>query len=537
MAEATEESSGYSPLLAQMLRVDPERIASVSLSALGKQALGADTDAYRAAKAEVDAARQAMQTALENRKDRIDPGMLALAQGFLAPTRTGSFGESLGTATGRYADVQKSEEERLAKIAQMRYELARASLGEEQEAAKLGLQVVSRLSPKMTAYQQQVASEGVDPRSPQGVARIKELLAADKATPEMRAFAAARGVSFTDPAFADKYKAHEETKGLREIATRMNLNLDDPTQLATAQAEARRETFRKENPDVAKKLQSFGGDPLNAADVRKAQTEVQADIDLERRGKRATATQQETATRRTEQEISDHIRQGDTRNVVEAAQKLGVPLNPQSHAGMNSKDIAEKRAKDLEESKKYINEKIAPTIAGIDDELNDLRRALKLNSEIRTGVTYGMPGVGPVAKVLSGDRAKIGEFESISARAAKMNRIPGDANVSNADMAWMRLGTFSVDKEPTTNQNIITFMLAQRQRDKDYAEYLQNYAAVNGSLGPHAQAMWRRYLEANPIAVRNNKGAIVLNSNRIPYSTYFSMPRVQVDATGREVPQ
>lgn len=535
MAEATEDS-GYSPLLAQLLKVDPNKVGSISLSALGRQAMGADTEAYQKAKAEVDAARQAMVGALQDRKGRIDPQMLALAQGFLAPTRTGSFGESLGAAVGKYGEAQKGEEERAARMAQMRYELARAALGEETQAAQLGLSVASKLSPKLTAYQQQVQSEGIDPRSPEGINRIKELLAVDKATPEMKAFAAQAGISLTDPAFSAKFQQFETTKGLRDIATRLNLNLNDPAQLARAQQEAQREAFRRENPEVAKKLQQFGGDPLKPQDLARAQRELQIDVGLEREGKVTSIDQAKAATTRTRQEIDEHIRQGDLNAITTTAREAGVPIDPKTQfTGLNKKEIADKRAKAQDEATKYINEKVAPHVATIDDDLNDLRRALQLNSEVRTGVSYGLPGVGGAAKLLSGDRAKLNEFESIAARSAKQNRIPGDSNVSNADMAWMRLGTFSVDKEPITNENIIRFQLAQRQRDKDYYEYLQKYAAVNGAVGPHAQSEWRKYLEANPITTRDASGKIVLNENRIPYQQYFSMPRVRVDAQGREI--
>ena len=160
MADTAEDTSGYSPLLAQMLKIDPEKIGSVSLSALGRQAMGADTEAYKAAKAEVDAARETMKQALQDRKGRIDPSYLALAQGFLAPTRTGSFGESLGTAVGAYGKAQEAEADRNAQLAKMRYELALKAVDEEKEAARLGLNVVSKLTPKLTAYQQQVRSEG-----------------------------------------------------------------------------------------------------------------------------------------------------------------------------------------------------------------------------------------------------------------------------------------------------------------------------------------------------------------------------------------
>jgi len=495
-----ETADSYSPLLAQMLNVDPEKIGSVSLSALGRQAMGADTESYKAAKAEVDAARQYMKDALADRKGRIDPSMLALAQGFLAPTKTGSFGESLGTAAGSYSKAQEAEADRNARLAQMRYELANAALKDETEAAKLGLNVVSKLTPKQTAYQQQVRSEGINPNSPEGIARIKELLAVDKATPEMKAFAASEGVSLTDPAFSAKFKLFEDTKGIRDIAAKFGFDLSTPEGRA------------------------------------KAQRQAQIDVGLERSSKQTAIAQQQAQTLRTKQEIDEHIRQGDFNAIAGKANEVGVPIDPKAaYVGLNKIEIAKKREHDTAEANKYINEKVAPALSTVDDDITDLKRALKLNSEISTGYTYGMGlGVGDAAKLFSGDRAKINEFDSLAAKAAKMNRIPGDSNVSNADLKWMQLGTFSADKEPSTNKNIIEFNLAQRQRDKDYNNYLQNYAAVNGAITPYAQAQWRKYLEANPITTRDEKGAVKLNPGRISYQQYFSMPRVKVDAQGRE---
>lgn len=537
MADETQAAdSGYSPVLAQMLKVDPSKIGSISLSALGRQAMGSDTEEYKRARADVDAARETMRLALENRKGRIDPSMLALAQGFLAPTRTGSFGESLGTAAGAYGRAQEGEENRQAQLAKMRYELANARLNEESEAAKLGLTVAGKLTPKMTAYQQQVQAEGIDPRSPEGIARVKELLSLDKSTPEMKVFAAQTGLSMTDPTFAAKFKMFEETKPLREVAARLGLDVNDPTQRQRAQQEMQRDTFRTQNPDLAKALQRFGGDPLRPADLARAQRELQTDVNLERTGKQMTIAQQNAQTIRTKQEIDDHIRQGDVNAIAAKAVEVGVPLDPKSSfAGLNKVEAAKKREAMTKEANKYITETIAPLVAGADADILDLQRALKLNSEISTGYTYGLGmGIGDVAKLTSGDRAKISEFDSLAAKAAKMNRIPGDSNVSNADMKWMALGTFSSDKAPSTNKNIIEFNLAQRQRDRDFNSYLQNYAAVNGAITPHAQAQWRKYLEANPITTRDEKGTIKINPSRMTYQQYFSMPRVKVDAQGRE---
>jgi hypothetical protein len=528
--------SGYSPLLAQMLKLDPEKIGSVSLSALGRQAMGSETEEYKRARAEVDAARETMKAALENRKGRIDPSMLALAQGFLAPTRTGSFGESLGSAVGAYGKAQEGEENRQAQLARMRYELANAQLGEEREAAKLGLSVAGKLTPKMTPYQQQVLAEGIDPRSPEGIARVRELLALDKATPEMKMFSAQSGVSMTDPTFAAKFKLSEGLKPLRDTAARLGLDLNDPVQRERAQQEMQRDQFRAQNPDLAKALQRFGGDPLKPADLTRAQRELQTDLNLERTGKQMTIAQQNAQTIRTRQEIDEHVRQGDFGAIAGKAVELGVPLDPKtSFAGLNKIEAAKKREAESKEANKYITETIAPLVATADADILDLKRALKLNSEISTGYTYGLGmGIGDIAKLTSGDRAKISEFDSLAAKSAKMNRIPGDSNVSNADMKWMALGTFSSDKSPTTNKNIIEFNLAQRQRDRDFNDYLQRYAAVNGAITPHAQAQWRRYLEANPITTTDEKGSIRINPNRMTFQQYFSMPRVKVDAQGRE---
>lgn len=497
---ADDTSTEYSPLLAQMLRVDPEKIASVSLSALGRQAMGADTEEYKKARAEVDAARAAMTEALSARRTGPDPSMLALAQGFLAPTRTGSFGESLGTASGKYSEAQSAEERRIQELAKMRYELAMAGLGEEKEAAKLGLNVVSKLTPKMTAFQLQAQSEGIDPRSPAGIARVKELQAEDKATPDMKEFAARTGTSLTDPNFAAKFAPY--------------------------------------NKDVQNALSSFGGDINNPRDLARAQKIVSTNIALEQASKSASIEQMRTQTQRTRQEIDEHVRNQDFTAVQEKASELGVPVTGTSrYAGLNKIEAATKRSKDKEEADKYINEKVAPLLEGIDADINDLERARQLNGQLSTGWSYGVPVVGGIMKGTSGDLAKIQEFDALASKASRANRIPGDHNISNFDVQTMQRGTFSSDKQPAANKVIIDYMLEQRKRDRDYNQFMSNYAAVNGVVGADANAQWRKYVNANPIMSRDADGQLVLNPNRVDYKTYFTAPRVRVDSQGREVQQ
>lgn len=84
-------------------------------------ALGADLPAYQ----KYEAAQKALENMLAERENRLfDPTLLAMAQGFLSPTKTGSFGESLGNVAGALAPVQAAEDKRAIDLAKMRLEVA-----------------------------------------------------------------------------------------------------------------------------------------------------------------------------------------------------------------------------------------------------------------------------------------------------------------------------------------------------------------------------------------------------------------------------
>lgn len=76
--------------------------------------------------------RKALQDALLNRQQLFDPTLLAIAQGFLAPTRSGGFGESLGNVAAQLGPVQQREQERELQMAQIRAELAAQQVAEAQ---------------------------------------------------------------------------------------------------------------------------------------------------------------------------------------------------------------------------------------------------------------------------------------------------------------------------------------------------------------------------------------------------------------------
>jgi hypothetical protein len=573
-ATESESGSGYSPLLGRMLNLDPKQAGEISLSGLGRRIVGAESAEYKKKLDEVTAAQNAMLAALDARKNRIDPGALALAAGFFAPTRTGSFGENLGMALGNLSKAQEQESANSAAAAKMRYELAKSGLADEETMAKLGMSAIKNLTPKMTKYQQQLLSENVDPNSPAGIERIKQMVALETATADQKAFFAETGVSPTDPAVATKFAQWSRLKPLREVSGELGVDVTTPEGEAAARKQLQTKTFLAQNPELAKELQVIGGNPLVPADVARAQASLQkkaaaaanpkiseylqsfngdptnpADLkkaaDLLKRDletKSATDAQNlanaKLQARQLSQQITENTRNGDVAKIAGAARQAGVPFEPLSFpAGTTPKEAAAMRTKQLEESNKYITENITPYVNTIDQDITDLERAKALNQKLTDvgSLSFQIPGISTLAKAKTGKKAEYEEFDALASKAAAQNKIPNNPSVSNADLRFMQQGVFGSEKERSSNDTIISFMLEQRKRDKDYYRFMSNYAAVNGKLGPTANRAWRDYADANPITVRDSKGAIVLNPNRVTPEQFYSMPTTRYDAQGRPI--
>jgi hypothetical protein len=92
-----------------------------------------DSDTFDFRKAQEDL--KAALTARENRM--FDPTLLAMAQGFLAPTKTGGFAESLGTAAGLAGQSLEREQKSGMENAQMRMQIAQMGM-EQARKAKAG---------------------------------------------------------------------------------------------------------------------------------------------------------------------------------------------------------------------------------------------------------------------------------------------------------------------------------------------------------------------------------------------------------------
>lgn len=117
---------------------------------------------------EIQKLRSDLKSALDARQNQLfDPTLLAMAQGFLAPTKTGSFGESLGYAAGAVGKAQEGEAQRARELAAMRLELAQQEFAEMQGARqnKEFSQALGRMFPGQQPAQpaQPAVDEFVEP--------------------------------------------------------------------------------------------------------------------------------------------------------------------------------------------------------------------------------------------------------------------------------------------------------------------------------------------------------------------------------------
>jgi hypothetical protein len=84
-----------------------------------------------------DAAMQRIEMLLAQRENKqYNPTLLAIAQGFLAPSATGSFGEGAGAAAGNVLKIQEQEQKQGMENAQMRLQLAQAQKEQDLKTRK-----------------------------------------------------------------------------------------------------------------------------------------------------------------------------------------------------------------------------------------------------------------------------------------------------------------------------------------------------------------------------------------------------------------
>lgn len=149
-----------------------------------------------------------LRDALDTRQNQMfDPVLLAMSQGFLSPTKTGSFGEVLGNVAGQIGPAQQAEEKRAQEIASMKMELAQRELAQRQ--ATRGEAMFREMLPRAGG---QAGAPGAAPGAPAAPGT--------PATPGAPATAQTRSLTFEDVArLAAEPGQESRAKILKDLLT------------------------------------------------------------------------------------------------------------------------------------------------------------------------------------------------------------------------------------------------------------------------------------------------------------------------------
>ena len=158
-----------------------------------------------------------LREALDTRQNQLfDPVLLAMAQGFLSPTKTGSFGESLGNVAAMVGPAQQAEEKRAQEIASMKMELAQRELAQRQ--ATRGEAMFREMLPRATG--QAGAAPGAPSEAPSAAPGAPSAATGAPAAPGAPAASQARSLTFEDVArLAAQPGQESRAKILKDLLT------------------------------------------------------------------------------------------------------------------------------------------------------------------------------------------------------------------------------------------------------------------------------------------------------------------------------
>ena len=123
------------------------------LSAIPFLPVGGETEQELASLERYRQAQKTLADSYERRNQLFDPVLLAMAQGFLAPTKSGSFGESISNVAGMVSPVMAEEEKRARESAAMRAQLAAS------EAMQYGEMRKQRMGANLLSLDQPMSEE------------------------------------------------------------------------------------------------------------------------------------------------------------------------------------------------------------------------------------------------------------------------------------------------------------------------------------------------------------------------------------------
>lgn len=158
--------------------------------------------------------------------------------------------------------------------------------------------------------------------------------------------------------------------------------------------------------------------------------------------------------------------------------------------------------------------------SALDSMEQQLKRFQFLNQSNSTGRLTSLPGIQGLRESFD---AGFQEMNSIASSIVPKMREPGSGATSDFDAKMFQRATIGVDKAQDVNDAIINAQVIHIQRQREKVNFLNDYLAENGHIGPEAEKEWRRYINANPIFDKNApEGSFTLNPNRRTYQEFFS---------------
>ncbi len=149
-------------------------------------------------------------------------------------------------------------------------------------------------------------------------------------------------------------------------------------------------------------------------------------------------------------------------------------------------------------------------VSSIDNKLQPALKLLGLNDVVSTGYLMATPGMASVRTAMDSNYA---EFQKYATQLVLQSRPKGYSRVTNFEVQMFQRAQPSLAIPNEANKDLLTGMIAQSTRDKQYYEFRDNWIRTYGRDNPGLiDQLWGKYNDANPIFMENKEYKPILNN-------------------------
>lgn len=507
--------------------------------------------------------QDAQRVLLQRANEPMDAGAwFRVAAAFGKPTRTGSFGETLGNVN----EVLGSEAEKKLKAKrdleemQMKYKMQLGSQAADLSKAQLDAYVRTagiKEAPASPVRQLQIEAASLPEGSPERTqieARISRMTAPRGNAPDAGTNAAMKRYAFgvvqqhrKDPSSVspEELKDARIILGLEKIeggkyASGFNLKerayrvlqqqKDDPNSVTEQEvADARKilgleDQKKDEKPTplssqgklyTDKHLARAAQEKFGSAAVPENETDrkaVEAQAAKYREDEKNARLQEKREGRPPPKPEKEKEPVLNIQDIPVVARQLGVPSNTRPYEGVNDKTVQTLLVSNTKAAQKSLGklENLTSNTLATDA---DVKRFLALNKKNSTGPSYAYrPDISLGTPYQT--------MRSIASKLAPENRKEGTGSVSDFDAKQLIKMTLSIENGYETNKDVGAALLAYNQSLRDKAKFFSDYFQANRHLDG-AEAAWLSYMNANPIFDPRKPERPVINTRRKTYKQFF----------------